>query len=299
MQSLSLELAQGPAQGPVHVADFGGQGRLIVLVHGIGGNHTNWWTVGPQLTALGRVVAVDLVGCGYTEPHRRQCRLTTNVQLVKEVVHQLGEPAVLVGHSMGGLLALLLAAREPALIEMLVLIDPSQRGESPRPNPQFLAQLLLPSVPVVGPAMLRRTVGPKTGAERIHDAWAVSMVDQSRVSAPARRAAIDMAEYWYGTSWHRVSVLTAIASTGRALVDPRRYEQAVDAARCPTMVIHGTQDHMISFRRIEKLARRRPDWQVNFIDDVGHNPHLEAGDHVVALIEGFLSGASSAGPNQR
>ena len=297
MKSLTVELQNAVAEGPVHVVDFGGQGRLIVLVHGIGGNHTNWWAVGPQLTSLGRVVAVDLVGCGYTEPLGRQCRLPTNEQLVKELVHQLGEPEVLVGHSMGGLLSLLLASNEPTLVEALVLIDPSQRGESPRPNPRFLAQLLLPSVPVVGNAVLHRTVGPKTATERVSDAWAVSMVDQRRVSDSARQAAIDMAEYWYGTSWHRSSVLNAIASTGRALLDPQRYERAVDTTRCPTLVIHGIQDHMISYRRIERLAQRRPDWQVNFIDGAGHNPHLEAASEVVSLIDEFLSNQSPAAQN--
>ena len=52
--------------GPVHYADFGGTGRPVVLVHGLGGSYANWLAVGPRLAALGRVYALDLAGHGLT-----------------------------------------------------------------------------------------------------------------------------------------------------------------------------------------------------------------------------------------
>jgi pimeloyl-ACP methyl ester carboxylesterase len=48
----------------LHYADFGGQGPTIVLVHGLGGAHTNWLAVGAELAERGHVVALDLPGFG-------------------------------------------------------------------------------------------------------------------------------------------------------------------------------------------------------------------------------------------
>ena len=274
--------------GPVHVADFGGSGPPIILLHGIGGSHTNWWSVAPQLTDHGRVLAVDLVGCGYTPPAGRHCRLSTNQQMLEQLIARLGEPVTLVGHSMGGLLALLTTAAATVPIRRLVLLDPSQRGEAPAFNPTFLAQLILPSIPLIGDELLHRTIGPKTAAERIRDGWNVSMVDQSRVDPAARHAAEQMAMFWLNQPWHRSSIATAIASTGRALIDPKRYERAVDTNHAPTLLLHGSNDHLISRGKIEQLAARRPDWTTHFFDDVGHNPHLEAAPAVVSQLTAWF-----------
>src|SRR5204863_477650 len=61
MLSRTLDL-----DGPVHVADFGGAGPTMVLVHGLGGSHANWLAVGPALAAHARVLAPDLPGFGRT-----------------------------------------------------------------------------------------------------------------------------------------------------------------------------------------------------------------------------------------
>src|SRR5882762_4121025 len=110
--------------GQVHYADFGGEGRPIVLVHGLGGSHVNWLAVAPGLAAHGHVVALDLAGHGRTRSMGRTAKVGDNRRLLGRFLDAVArEPAVLIGNSMGGYLALAEAAEEPAKVASLVLVN--------------------------------------------------------------------------------------------------------------------------------------------------------------------------------
>ncbi|MFL5423958.1 MAG: alpha/beta fold hydrolase, partial [Myxococcales bacterium] len=112
--------------GPVHYADFGGSGRPIVLVHGLGGSHLNWLAVAPGLAAHGRVLALDLVGHGLTPSLGRSATVGNNRRVLGRFLDAVArEPAVLVGNSMGGYLSIAEAAAEPGKIESIVLVNPA------------------------------------------------------------------------------------------------------------------------------------------------------------------------------
>src|SRR5437773_12474084 len=109
MLSRTLDL-----DGPVHVADFGGAGPTMVLVHGLGGSHANWLAVGPALAAHARVLAPDLPGFGRTPPAGRAAHVHAGVAPVGSLPDPgAGGAAILVGHSMGGLIAMMPAAACP------------------------------------------------------------------------------------------------------------------------------------------------------------------------------------------
>ena len=143
--------------GPVHYADFGGSGRPIVLIHGLGGSHVNWLAVGPRLTAHGRVVAVDLAGHGLTPSLGRTARVGANRRLLGRFLDRVARgPAVLIGNSMGGYLSLAEAAAEPAKVASLVLVNaavPLAKGE--RADRRVLALFAGFLLPFVGGALLR------------------------------------------------------------------------------------------------------------------------------------------------
>ena len=69
-------------EGPVYVADFGGDGPVMLLVHGLGGAHLNWMAVAPQLAAHHRVYALDLPGFGRSPLAGRRSTIAANVDLV-------------------------------------------------------------------------------------------------------------------------------------------------------------------------------------------------------------------------
>jgi pimeloyl-ACP methyl ester carboxylesterase len=98
-----------------------GSGRPVVLMHGLSGS-TRWWHKNiDALSGKFRVYALDLVGFGSS---RGLFSLERAVDLTAAWLERLdGEPAHLVGHSMGGLIAAQLAASTPARVDGLVLVD--------------------------------------------------------------------------------------------------------------------------------------------------------------------------------
>src|SRR5918911_1421412 len=114
-----------PLGGPVRVLDLGGPpGAPVVLcVHGLGGSALNWGLLGPRLTASSRVLAVDLFGHGSSGLPEGPRGLAADRVLLQRLVDEgVGEPVLLVGHSMGGVLAALHAAAAPASLRGLVLL---------------------------------------------------------------------------------------------------------------------------------------------------------------------------------
>lgn len=109
----------------LEVVEFGGEERPVVLLHGLMGRATTWWPVARELTRHGRVLGLDARGHGRSgrpgadawDPGRMAADV---VELVEGID---AGPVALVGHSMGGLHALLAAARRPDLVSALVVED--------------------------------------------------------------------------------------------------------------------------------------------------------------------------------
>ncbi|MDI1463651.1 alpha/beta fold hydrolase [Catellatospora sp. KI3] len=112
--------------GPVHHVDFGGPDGTppTVLVHGLGGSHLNWTRLAAQPTPYTRVHALDLPGFGRTPAAGRATTVTANAAVLRRYLTDvIGAPAILVGNSMGGMIATLTAAAHPDLASAVVLDD--------------------------------------------------------------------------------------------------------------------------------------------------------------------------------
>lgn len=111
---------------------FGGEGEPIVLLHGLMGRATTWWRVARWLEPYGEVVGLDARGHGRS-PRPLPATTEDFAADVAEFVERLDAgPAVVIGHSMGGLHALTLAATRPELVRAIVIEDfaPDLRGRS-------------------------------------------------------------------------------------------------------------------------------------------------------------------------
>jgi pimeloyl-ACP methyl ester carboxylesterase len=109
-----------------------GEGRPVVLVHGLGGSARWWRATAAELARDHRVIVPELPGFGH-RPGGRRFALADAVPVLGGLVERLGHgQADLVGHSLGALACLTVAAAEPERVRRLVLIAPPVRTASPR-----------------------------------------------------------------------------------------------------------------------------------------------------------------------
>jgi pimeloyl-ACP methyl ester carboxylesterase len=101
---------------------LGQAGPRVVFVHGLFGQGKNWTTIGKGLADTHRVTLLDLPNHGHS-PWTARVDYSDMVDLVATELEQFGEPVTLVGHSMGGKVAMQLALRRPELLRALVVVD--------------------------------------------------------------------------------------------------------------------------------------------------------------------------------
>jgi pimeloyl-ACP methyl ester carboxylesterase len=283
-------------EGPVHLADFGGEGPAIVLVHGLGGSHVNWLSAGTLLAQFARVVALDLVAFGRTPLEGRSSGIVANADLLARFIAQETRgSAVVVGNSMGGLVSLMAAARNPETIAGLVLIDaalprPSGAGIDRAVATAFAAYAL----PGVGELFLRARA-TRLGPERyVHEMLSLVCADPSRVPPELVEAHIEFARERFGMAWGHRAFLDAARSLMVTLAAKKRFFDVVEAITAPGLIVHGARDRLVPVAAARELARRRPDWALEIYEDVGHAPQLEVPERVTTTVRSWLGGSGKA-----
>ncbi len=111
----------------LHVAEDVGTGPVVVLIHGIASSSLTWTHVVPLLKDRYRCICIDLLGFGGSPiPEKAEYTLEEHVDAIARTIRKLRlrEPFVLVGHSMGGLIAPRYAVRQPKRVRRLVLVSP-------------------------------------------------------------------------------------------------------------------------------------------------------------------------------
>jgi len=286
VESLTVDI-----DGPVHYASYGGQGDPVVLIHGLGGSHLNWMAVGDRLAIRHRVYAPDLRGFGLT-PMRlgQRATLDANQALVEGFLERVVQsPATLVGNSMGGRLALQVAAHRPELVRRLVLVDPAA------PNPTlggvdglvivFFAALL---APMAEPYLGRRS--RRMGAEKIVRATlAVCCEDPSRVPPHIFQAHMELTERrMREMPWSDRALVQAARSLLKLTFRRQAYNRILPRVQAPTLIVHGARDRLVPVAAAQELVRLRPDWNLEVLDGVGHVPMLETPDRFLLAINRYL-----------
>lgn len=113
-------------------ADFGGTGSAVLLLHGLAGHATEWAQTAAWLSAHHRALAPDLRGHGRSERHPRDVSRDANVaDIASWIEHFATGPVALIGQSLGGHTAFLVAARRPDLVDKLVVVEAGPGPPSP------------------------------------------------------------------------------------------------------------------------------------------------------------------------
>ena len=111
-----------------YVRNFGGEGELIILLHGFLGSKGNWNRLAPKLVRAGyRVIAIDLLGFGNApKPWAASYGYEDHIAHIEQTLVELGvhEPFILIGHSMGALIAKRFTLRHEHMVKRLVLLHP-------------------------------------------------------------------------------------------------------------------------------------------------------------------------------
>ena len=285
----SLELDLG---GPIHLADHGGEGRPILLIHGLGGSHTNWSAVADPLARHGSVRAIDLIGFGYTRPEGRSSAVDVQRDLVISYLRaHADEPAVLVGNSMGGLITLRVAEAAPDLVKAAVLVDPALPVIRPRLDRDVLRGLVLPLVPGIGPRAFNSRYEAAIGdPERfVADMYSVLFVDQSRVRRSDLDLALAMARDRVAMPWAADAFVDAARSIFAILARRRHFARAAAAVTTPTLVVHGDKDRLVDVASARWLLTKNPSFELEIFDDIGHVPMLECPDRFLDVVGEWLA----------
>jgi pimeloyl-ACP methyl ester carboxylesterase len=288
--------------GPVHYLDYGGPegAPVIVAVHGLEGCAVNWSALAPLLTDRYRVLAPDLAGHGFTRSAGRGVDVTSNRALLHRFIEAVaGAPVILMGNSMGGMISLSEAAAAPDTVAGLILLDPALPFMPVRPDPSVVGMFLVNMIPGVSQRMIsrRRQFSPD---ELVAGVLATVCADPSRVSPEVVEQHIEVARRRFGFSEADREFTLAARSVVSAAgyVTGRAYRRAIDAARCPVLVLHGTLDRLIPVAAARMVARAHPAWSLVVMPGVGHVPQLEAPQASAAEIREWLGpaglGAASA-----
>ena len=281
--------------GPVHWVDFGGPthdtGAVpLVMVHGLGGSHLNWVAIAPELARRHRVYAIDQAGFGLTPGTGRSTTVQANAELVARFVREVvGEPVVLVGNSMGGMVSLLAATAHPDLVDGLVLVDPSIPLPRHRPDLRVAAQFALYATPVVGERYLERANSRTTDRQRVQSVVDLCFADPGRADPRVVDAGVVLAGKRRETPRQEAAFLGAARSLMRLLAAPARYQALMRAIDVPVLLVHGELDRLVSVAAAHAVAADNPGWETLFLPGVGHTPQLEAPDAVVARVSRWLT----------
>jgi pimeloyl-ACP methyl ester carboxylesterase len=279
--------------GPVHYIDFGGVGKPLLMVHGLGGNALNWMAVGPALAERYHSIAIDLVGFGQTPLHHRSATVGANAELVSEFIDKvIGEPVVLVGNSMGGHIAILESADHPQQVAECILVDPAVPipvAQAPRPNPLLLGAAAALSIPGLADVLVQYRAR-KLGAETmVREALALACADASRVDPDVVEAHVELTrERAHLGLQNSRAFVQASRSIALKMADPRFWTR-VKKVKAPTLVIHGSLDRIIPLAAARDLVRRRPDWTLRVLEGVGHVPMMETPDLFLSVLLEWLA----------
>jgi pimeloyl-ACP methyl ester carboxylesterase len=268
-----------------------GGGEPALYVHGLGGASTNWTDYARLLATRLDGEALDLPGFGESGPAAARSGYTVAGQartVVAYLEHRGAGPVHLVGNSMGGVAALLVAATRPDLVRTLTLISPAMPWLLPRRGSDFAAPLLL--VPGIGRYAQRR-LDELPPEQRAAGLIRICFADPAAV--PRNRVDEAVAEVVRRKQlpWSTDAFTAALRALARSylVLGPRSLWRQAGRVRAPALVVWGTEDMLVPVALAGRTAASLPDSRLLVLPRVGHVAQLEAPDTTaratLALIE--------------
>lgn len=248
----------------------------VIMLHGIMGHAREWDGLVEPLSARHRVVVPDQRGHGASDRAAEYSPAVLADDVVALIEH-LGEPRVsVVGHSMGGMAALMLASRRPELVERLVVIDvgpDTVDGELALELRAFVAALGAASYASVDEAFAEWSDNP--------------LVDPARLRHYVEHCLVAGTDGRLRWSFDGAGLPRFFDS-----VSASELWDAVDGVRCPALLIRGEHSPALSTATAEAMVRRFANGRLVVIAGGGHDLGVEQPAAVAAAVAPFLARSS-------
>lgn len=258
----------------------GGEGPVVLFIHGMAGSSNTWRQVLDPVSQHYRVIAPDLIGHGESAKPVGDYSLGAYASGLRDLLGVLGVSRVtVVGQSLGGGVAMQLAYQHPELVERMVLVCAGGLG---RDVSWMLRSLTLPGAEYLMPLLfppIAKSIGEQVG----------SFFERIGIRSP------HIAEMWHAyASLTGVGNRHAFVRTLRSVVDPGG--QSVSAtdrlyltSALPTMIVWGDEDPIIPVEHALSAHKLMPGSRLEIIKGTGHFPHVERPKEFVKVVLDFLS----------
>jgi pimeloyl-ACP methyl ester carboxylesterase len=257
-----------------------GSGPVLLLVHGMAGTCANWESVIEPLAINRTVIAPDFPGHGSSAPGGGDYSLGALAGGLRDLLLSLGhERATLVGHSLGGGVALQFTYQFPEMVERLALVSSGGLGPDVSPILRAAAlpgaELFISATAGIG-TRVGSVVGRGLGAIGLRPNADVEEVARgyATLSDPDRRKAfIATLRSVVGTQGQRVAAL----------------DKLYLAEALPLLILWGENDPIIPVEHAREAHAQLPGSQLEIFEDTGHVPQLERPGRFIATLERFLA----------
>jgi pimeloyl-ACP methyl ester carboxylesterase len=263
-----------------------GEGPVVVLVHGITGSSAQWAPVIPLLAERFTVIAPDMLGHGESAKPRGDYSLGAYATGIRDLLIALDHPkATVVGHSLGGGVAMQFAYQFPERSDRLVLVSSGGLGAEVH---LLLRAAALPGAELVLPLLSARRVRAVVSALG-------ELLDKAHLH-PGH----DLAELAGGIGTLADSgARQAFLHTLRAVIDPTGQRvSATDrlhlAEAMPSMVVWGERDPIIPVAHALSAHKAMPGSRLELLPDAGHFPQLDDPYRMSRLLIDFIESTQPA-----
>jgi pimeloyl-ACP methyl ester carboxylesterase len=258
-----------------------GTGSVVLFIHGILGSHRNWSHLIDRMDDSHRVIVPDLFGHGESAKPVGDYSLSAHAATMRDLLDRLGiDRVTLVGHSLGGGIAMQFYYLFPERVERLVLVASGGLG---REVNLVLRSATLPGAEWVLPVIASTWVQAR--AEAVGRA----------MSKVGWKPGSDLTAIWQGfTSLADAESRRAFLSTTRAVIDPggqsiSAHDYLPDVLPLPTLIVWGSRDRMIPAWHALRAQEAMPGCRVELFEGAGHFPHLDDPDRFADLVRDFIA----------
>jgi pimeloyl-ACP methyl ester carboxylesterase len=244
-----------------------GSGANVILLHGLGGDATNWTLTVPALASKYHVWVPDQIGFGASDKPLINYRVATLVDFLEGFCKKTGiDKATVVGNSLGGWTAMAFALAHPERVEKLVLVDSA--GYS------------FADAPVKPTREMMSALNPST----VHGAKLVL----SAIFANKSFVADATAERLFTEHLRKNDGYTIDRFIDSFLRNEDFLDGKLGGIKVPTLVVWGRGDQLIPLASGERFAKDIPGAQLTVLDGCGHVPQMECAAPFNAVLTKFL-----------